>query len=169
MVISLTRFEVVAFFLLILKIVQDYSCKLYFNLIKEDIDHKDVPETLPENHFIIVEKIIIDSLLYASIVSSGFLCQASFDESLNKLLALMLLGSCLLVMTGIASCSLLVYHSLGIRNEVLKIFLVAFTFCSELLFFFNMFFESSVPLALTVFVISLLDSLSTSFLHLFLH
>ena len=128
-----------------------------------------IPEALPEDHFIIIEKIIIDSRLYSSIVSGGFLCRASFDESLNKLLALMLLESCLFAMTGIASCSFLVYHSLGIRDEVLNIFSVVFTFCSELLFFFNMFFESSVPLALTVFVISLLDSLSTSFLHLFLH
>ena len=140
MVLTITRFEVLAFLLLICKFVQDYSCKLYSDLIKEDIDHKNVPEALPEDHFIIIEKIIIDSRLYSSIVSGGFLCRASFDESLNKLLALMLLGSCLLVMTGIASCSLLVYHSLGIRDEVLKIFSVVFTFCSELLFFFNMFF-----------------------------
>ena len=125
MVLTLTRFEVLAFLLLICKFVQDYSCKLYFDLIKEDIDHKNVSETLPEDHFFIVEKIIIDSLLYASIVSSGFLFRASFDESLNKLLALMLLGSCLLVMTGIASCCLLMYHSLGIKDEVLKIFLAA--------------------------------------------
>ena len=128
MVLTITRFEVLAFLLLICKFVQDYSCKLYFDLIKEAIDHKNVPETLPEDHFFIVEKIIIDSLLYASIVSSGFLFRASFDESLNKLLALMLLGSCLLVMTGIASCSLLAYHSLGIRNEVLKIFFSCFYF-----------------------------------------
>ena len=137
MFLTLTRFQVMAFLLLICKFVQDYSSKLYFDLIKEDIDHKNVPETLPEDHFIIVEKIIIDSLLYASIVSSGFLFRGSFDESLNKLLALMLLGSCLLVMTSIASCSLLVYNSFGKRNEVLKIFSVVFTFCSKLLFFFK--------------------------------
>ena len=49
-----------------------------------------------------------------------------------------------------ASCSFLMYHSLDIRDEVLKILSVIFTFCSELLFFFNMFFKSSFPLALAV-------------------
>ena len=94
---------------------------------------------------------MIDSILNLTIVTGGFLCRASFDNSFNKLLALMLLGSFLLVISGIASCSLLIYHSLGIKDEVLRIFSVIFTFCSELLFFFNMFFESSFPLALEVF------------------
>ena len=96
MVISSTRFEILAFFLLILKFVQDYGCKLYFDLIKEDIDYEDVPATPPVNHFIIVEEIMLDSLLYASIISSGFLSRGSFDESFNKLLVLILLGSCFL-------------------------------------------------------------------------
>ena len=150
MVISSTRFEILAFFLLILKFVQKYGYKLYVDLIKEDIDYEDVPATLPVNHFIIVEEIMLDSLLYASIISSGFLSRGSFGESFSKLLILILLGCCFLVMTGIVFCSIIVYHSLGIKNEVLKIFSVVFTFCSELLFFFNMLFESPVPLALTV-------------------
>ena len=168
MVLTITRFEVLAFLLLVCKFVQDYSCKLYLDLIKEDIDHKNVLEAFPEDHFIIIKQIIFDSLLYSSIVSGGFLCQTSFDESFNKLLALMLLGSCLLVMSGVVSCSLLVYHSLGIRDEVLKIFSVVFTFCSELLFFFNMFFESSFPLALTVFCDFVIRFAATFLLHLFL-
>ena len=154
MVLKATKFEVLAFLLLICNFVQEYFCKLYLNLVKEDVIHKNIPgdiseednvhknvqKFLPEDHFIIIEKIVIDSLLYSSIVSGGFLCRASFDDSLNKLLALMLLGSFLFVMTGIASCSLLMYHSLGIKDEVLNIFSVIFAFCSELLFFFNMFF-----------------------------
>ena len=133
MVIPSTRFEILAFFLLILKFVQKYGYKLYFDLIKEYIDYEYVPATLPVNHFIIVEEIMLDSLLYAGIISSGFLSRSSFDESFSKLLVLILLGSCFLVMTGIVFCSILVYHSLGIRNKVLKIFSVVFTFCSELL------------------------------------
>ena len=142
MVLTITRFEVLAFLLLICKFVQDYSCKLYLDLVKGDIDHKNVPEVLPEEDIdhknvpkvlpedlsIMIEKIIINSLLYSSIVSGGFLCRTSLDDSLNKLLALMLLGSCLLVMNCIASCSLLMYHSLGIKDEVLNIFSVIFAF-----------------------------------------
>ena len=145
MVIPSTRFEILAFFLLILKFVQKYGYKLYFDLIKEDIDYEDVPATLPVNDFIIVEEIMLDSLLYASIISSGFLSRGFFDESFSKLLILILLGCCFLVMTGIVFCSIIVYHSLGIKNEVLKISSVVFTFCSELLFFFDMLFESPVP------------------------
>ena len=99
--IPLTRFEILAFFLLILKFVQKYGYKLYFDLIKKDIDYEDVPATLPVNHFIIVEEIMLDSLLYASIISRGFLSRGSFDESFSKLLILILLGCCFLVMIGI--------------------------------------------------------------------
>ena len=77
MVLTITRFEVLAFLLLVCKFVQDYSCKLYLDLVKGDTDHKTVPEVLPEedidhknalkvlpeDHFIIIEKIVIDSLL----------------------------------------------------------------------------------------------------------
>ena len=121
MVLKVTKFELIAFSLLICKFVQEYFCKLYLNLVKEDVIHKNVPRDiseednvhknvqkfLPEDHFIIIEKIVIDSILYSTIVTGEFLCRASFDNSFNKLLALMLLGSFLLAMTGIASCSLL--------------------------------------------------------------
>ena len=149
--IPLTRFEILAFFLLILKYVQKYGYKLYVDLIKEDIDYENVPETTAVNDFIIIHEIMLDSLLYASIISSGFLSRSTFDESFSKLLILMLVGCCLLVITGIVFCGITVYHSFGIKNEVLKISSTVLSFCSELLFLFNMLFESPVPLVLSIF------------------
>ena len=146
--IPLTRFEILAFFLLILKYVQKYGYKLYVDLIKEDIDYENVPETTAVNDFIIIHEIMLDSLLYASIISSGFLSRSTFDESFSKLLILMLVGCCLLVITGIVFCGITVYHTFGIKNEVLKISSTVLSFCSELLFLFNMLFESPVPLVL---------------------
>ena len=63
----------------------------------------------------------------------------------------MLVGCCLLVITGIVFCGITVYHSFGIKNEVLKNSSTVLSFCSELLFLFNMLFESPVPLVLSIF------------------
>ena len=165
MVLKVTKFELIAFSLLICKFVQEYFCKLYLNLVKEDVIHKNIPgdlseednvhknvrKFLSEDHYSMIEKIVVNSLLYSTIITGGFLCRDSFENSFNKLLALLLIGSFLLLISGMVSCSYLIYNSLDTMDELLKIFSDLLTFCSELLFFFNMFFKSSFPLALAVF------------------
>ena len=160
-----TKFELTIFSLLIFKFVVEYFC----NLAKEDVIHRNISEEDDVHRYVImIEKIVADSLLYSTIITGGLLCRESFEISFNKLLALLLIGSLLLLTSGLVSCGYLIYNSLDTMDEWLKIFSDILTLCSDLLFFFNMFFKLSFPLVLAVFC-DFSISLGVTILHIFLN
>ena len=124
-----TKFELTIFSLLIFKFVVEYFC----NLAKEDVIHRNISEEDDVHRYVImIEKIVADSLLYSTIITGGLLCPESFEISFNKLLALLLIGSLLLLTSGLVSCGYLIYNSLDTMDELLKIFSDILTLCSDL-------------------------------------
>ena len=143
-----TKFELTIFLLLIFNFAQDF----FFNLAKEDVIQRDIPDEDNVRHYVITTaRIVADSVLYSTVITGGLLCPESFEISLNKLLVLIVIGCLLLFTSGLVSCVYLIYNSLDTMNEWLKIFLNILTLCNNFLLFFNIFFKSLAPIVLAVF------------------
>ena len=143
-----TKFELSILSLLIFNFAQDF----FFNLAKEDVIQRDIPDEDNVRHYVITTaRIVADSVLYSTVITGGLLCPDSFENSLNKLLVLIVIGCLLLFTSGLVSCVYFIYNSLDTMDEWLKIFLDILTLCNNFLFFFNMFFKSLIPIVLAVF------------------
>ena len=154
-----SKFEMLALILLLIKYSQRYVLKLFSAGIKRNIGYEEVikssasfevSETIFTSDFNTVLEIMTDSLPYVSVAVYGLFSKSSFNMSFTKLLVLMITGCCMCVFLVTAFCGAAIYYLAEIKDQLLKISTTFFAFCVQVLFVFNLIFESPIPLFLSI-------------------
>ena len=154
-----SKFEMLALILLLIKYSQRYALRLFSTSIKRNIGYEEVIKNsasfeVSEKNFTsdfnTVFEIMIDSLPYVSVAVFGLFSKNSFNISFTKLLVFMITGCFLCIFLVTAFCGAAMYYLDEIKFQLLKISATFFSFCSQVLFVFNLIFETPIPLFLSI-------------------
>ena len=155
-----SKFEMLALILLLIKYSQRYALRLFSTSIKRNIGYEEVIKNsasfeVSEKNFTsdfnTVFEIMIDSLPYVSVAVFGLFSKNSFNISFTKLLVFMITGCFLCIFLVTAFCGAAIYYLAEIKDQLLKISTTFFAFCAQVLFLFNLIFESPIPLFISIF------------------